>query len=57
MSASRCMRAVRCCCWLTSRVAAQVAPGIDLERDVLAHMPFRPLIEDVQLMDARCFLP
>jgi propionate CoA-transferase len=37
--------------------AVQIAPGLDLERDVLAHMPFRPLIEDVRLMDARCFLP
>ncbi len=33
----------------------QVAPGVDLERDVLAHMDFRPVMKDVKLMDARCF--
>ena len=37
--------------------ALQIAPGIDLERDVLAHMPFRPLLEGVKVMDERCFLP
>jgi hypothetical protein len=35
--------------------ALQVAPGVDLERDILAHMPFRPLMGDVKAMDARCF--
>ena len=34
---------------------AQLAPGVDLERDVLGQMDFRPLVKDVKLMDARCF--
>jgi propionate CoA-transferase len=33
----------------------EVAPGIDVERDVLAHMAFRPIVRDVRLMDARIF--
>ena len=35
----------------------EVAPGIDIERDVLAHMPCRPLVRDVKLMPAQCFQP
>ena len=35
----------------------EIAPGVRLEQDVLAHMEFRPLMRDVQLMDKRCFLP
>ena len=36
----------------------EIAPGIDLERDVLAHMQFRPRISpDLTLMDARLFRP
>jgi len=35
----------------------EIAPGIDLERDVLAHMGFRPLIRDLRLMDAGLFQP
>ncbi len=36
----------------------EVAPGIDLERDVLAHMAFRPAIAaDCRPMDARLFRP
>jgi hypothetical protein len=31
----------------------EVAPGIDIERDVLAHMAFRPIVGDVALMDPR----
>ncbi len=35
----------------------EIAPGIDLERDVLAHMDFRPNISpDLKLMDERLFL-
>ncbi|MDB5489430.1 MAG: acyl CoA:acetate/3-ketoacid CoA transferase [Reyranella sp.] len=33
----------------------EVAPGIDIDRDILAQMDFRPLIGDVQLMDTRIF--
>jgi propionate CoA-transferase len=36
-------------------VLTEIAPGVDLERDVLAHMAFRPRIEGVKLMDARIF--
>ena len=35
----------------------EVAPGIDLERDILRHLPFRPIIERPALMDAAIFLP
>ncbi len=34
----------------------EIAPGVDLEKDILAHMDFRPLISpDLCLMDARIF--
>ena len=35
----------------------EVAPGIDLERDVLAHMPCRPLMSNVRSMPDQCFQP
>lgn len=36
----------------------EIAPGIDMERDVLAHMDFRPDIAgDLRPMDAALFLP
>jgi propionate CoA-transferase len=33
----------------------EVAPGIDIERDILAHMAFHPVIADVKQMDARIY--
>ena len=34
----------------------EIAPGVDLKRDILAHMAFRPRIsEQLKLMDARIF--
>ncbi|HIJ38545.1 MAG TPA: acyl CoA:acetate/3-ketoacid CoA transferase [Rhodospirillaceae bacterium] len=36
----------------------EVAPGIDIEKDVLAHMDFKPIIRgQVRLMEACLFLP
>lgn len=35
----------------------EVAPGIDIERDILAHMEFQPLVRDPRLMDPRIFRP
>jgi propionate CoA-transferase len=36
----------------------EVAPGVDIERDVFAQMDFRPAIAtDVHEMDARIFAP
>ncbi|MBI1892319.1 MAG: acyl CoA:acetate/3-ketoacid CoA transferase [Burkholderiales bacterium] len=36
----------------------EIAPGLDMERDILAHMAFRPRIaSDVHIMDARIFQP
>ncbi|GAA2459657.1 acyl CoA:acetate/3-ketoacid CoA transferase [Actinomadura vinacea] len=33
----------------------EVAPGVDVERDILPHMGFRPLIKDVRPMPAEVF--
>ncbi|MES3021753.1 MAG: malonate decarboxylase subunit alpha [Pseudomonadota bacterium] len=33
----------------------EIAPGVDLEQDVLQHMGFRPIMRDVRLMDAALF--
>ena len=35
----------------------EVAPGIDIERDILAHMDFRPIVRDPASMDVRLFRP
>ena len=35
----------------------EVAPGIDIERDILARMAFRPIVRDPHAMDARIFRP
>ncbi len=35
----------------------EVAPGIDIERDILAHMDFKPIISEPDLMDPRIFRP
>ena len=49
----------RCVFRLTERGMAlvEVAPGIDIERDILAHMAFRPIIDDPEPMDEAIFLP
>ncbi len=33
----------------------EIAPGIDLDKDILALMDFKPIVKDVQLMDERIF--
>src|SRR5215212_7960469 len=33
----------------------EVAPGIDIERDILAHMGFEPIMRDLKPMDERIF--
>jgi propionate CoA-transferase len=33
----------------------EVAPGVDIERDVLAHMSFKPIVRDVKTMDPGIF--
>ena len=35
----------------------EVAPGIDIARDILAHMDFMPIVHEPALMDARIFGP
>jgi propionate CoA-transferase len=50
----------RCVFRLTARgpELIETAPGIDLERDILAHMSFRPAIsKSLTRMDKRIFLP
>jgi len=34
---------------------AEIAPGIDIERDILAHMDFKPIVRHVATMDPRIF--
>src|SRR6185295_14866573 len=33
----------------------EVAPGIDIDCDIVAHMEFRPIVEDPSSMDGRIF--
>jgi propionate CoA-transferase len=49
----------RCVFQLTSTglELSEIAPGIDIDRDILAHMGFRPTIGQVREMDARIFRP
>ena len=36
----------------------EIAPGADLERDILAHMEFVPVIsDDLKIMDERIYRP
>ncbi|KAK2080545.1 hypothetical protein QBZ16_000398 [Prototheca wickerhamii] len=35
----------------------EVAPGVDIQKDILALMDFTPVVRDVKLMDARIFEP
>lgn len=35
----------------------EIAPGVDLERDILARMDFRPLVREPKEMDRALFLP
>lgn len=35
----------------------EVAPGVDIERDILARMDFAPIVREPKLMDARLFRP
>jgi propionate CoA-transferase len=35
----------------------EVAPGIDIERDILAHMKFKPIVNEPKPMDGRIFRP
>ncbi|PIB23538.1 acyl CoA:acetate/3-ketoacid CoA transferase [Amylibacter kogurei] len=34
---------------------AEVAPGIDIERDILAHMAFKPIVNNPKIMDPEIF--
>jgi propionate CoA-transferase len=49
----------RCVFRLTERGLAltEVAPGIDIERDILPHMDFAPIVGNVVEMDGRIFRP
>lgn len=35
----------------------EVAPGIDIQKDILAYMDFAPIVREPKLMDARIFQP
>jgi propionate CoA-transferase len=43
--------------WASTRLN-RISPGIDIGRDVMAHMDFRPtIVGNVKTMDKRLFLP
>lgn len=64
-SAARAWRSGRPVLYVTERCVFQlcaeglelieIAPGIDLERDILAHMRFTPIVRQPKIMDARLF--
>lgn len=33
----------------------EIAPGVDLQKDILDKMEFTPIMDDIQLMDERIF--
>jgi propionate CoA-transferase len=35
----------------------EVAPGVDIDKDILAHMDFKPIVRQAQSMDLRIFKP
>ena len=49
----------RCVFRLTSAglTLAEVAPGVEIEADILRHLPFRPLVDRPTTMDAALFAP
>ena len=39
-------------------MVTEIAPGVDLEKDIFAHMGFKPLVsDDLKIMDERIFVP
>jgi propionate CoA-transferase len=49
----------RCVLRLTSEglELTEIAPGVDLQRDILDRMAFRPIVREPRVMDARIFQP
>lgn len=39
----------------TEEIAAESGAGVDVEKDVLGLMGFKPLMPEVKTMDSRCF--
>ncbi len=48
----------RCVFKLTDEglLLTEIAPGIDLEKDILSHMAFRPIIKETKTMDEKIFM-